>query len=534
MNSSFPASHLAIDFSHQAEKPPLTSLGAAELGRRIARREVTSSQVTEAFIARIVVVNPSINAVVWPMFDEARRQAKAADLAIQAGDATGPLFGVPMTIKECNFVAGTPSTVGLTHRKDWRSEEDGPLIARLRRAGLVFLGKTNLSQLMLWHASDNPIYGKTNNPWNLSRGPGGSSGGEGAIIAAGGSPLGLGGDLGGSIRLPAHFCGVSGILPTRQRLTRRGSFANLRGLETIQGQQGPLARRVEDLEALLQTLASHSEIECEPDVVPGAIGPSAEVDVSSLRIGYWSDDKYFPASPAIVRAVNESAEILRGKGAEVVEFDPPDGKAAMAMYYAVLGADGAADAWRLAKGSELDPRLKRMLRLGSMPNWLRPLIGAFLRATGRELEAHLLASAVSRSADGFWQLSHEVAKFRDQFIARMQAEKIDAILCPPHALPAMPHEAAIDLIPAASYSFLMNLLALPSGTTPITVVRSDEESGRTPSKDRVLKAAAQVDVGSAGLPVGVQVAGRYWREDVVLAVMKALENAVTNPQDTPA
>lgn len=512
--------------AEQGGATSITSLGAVELGRLIARKELSSTEVAEAFIERIGAVNPKINAVVWPMFDEARRQAAQADEAISRGEEIGPLHGVPLTIKECNAVVGTPATVGLTHRVGMLETEDGPLIARLRNAGMVFLGKTNIPQLMLWHASDNPVYGRTNNPWDVTRGPGGSSGGEAAIIAAGGSPAGLGGDLGGSIRLPAHFCGVTGILPTRQRLTRRGSFANLRGLQTIQAQQGPIARRVEDLEALLTVLTRQSPGEAEADVAPGAIADSQTIDVSKLRIAFWTDDGYFPPSPALVRAVRESAELLRQQGATVEEIDPPDVKRAIELYYGLMGADGAADAWRLVAGSELDPRLLHMLRIGSMPNWLRSAAAFGLRMLGREYDAHLISSASKLSTDKFWQLSYACIEYREAFSSRMHSGRFDAVLTPPHALPAMPHGLAIDLLAAASYSFLFNLLALPAGTVPITHVREDEQNQREESKDRVLRFAKQTDAGSAGLPVGVQVAANYWREDAVLAVMRALEAGV--------
>jgi fatty acid amide hydrolase len=192
------------------------------MARQIAAGAITSAELVEAHIRRIEAVNPRLNAVVVTRFEQARAEAAAADEARRRGDPLGPLHGVPITIKECFHVAGTPSTEGVGRFASELVAHDAPLVARLRRAGAIVLAKTNVPQLLLMHETDNPVYGRTQNPWDLERGPGGSSGGEGAIVASGGSPLGLGNDIGGSIRFPAHSCGICGIKPTTLRLTNAG------------------------------------------------------------------------------------------------------------------------------------------------------------------------------------------------------------------------------------------------------------------------------------------------------------------------
>ena len=196
------------------------ALGAREISERVASGELSAREVIEEHVRRIEEVNPRLNAVVVTQFDCALREADAADAALAHGGPLGPLHGVPVTIKEQFMVPGTPTTMGLPSRASHRAPSDGPLVGRLRRAGAIVLGKTNVSQLLIYHESDNPVYGRTNNPWDPERTPGGSSGGEAAIIAAGGSSLGLGGDYGGSIRVPAHFSGLHGLRPTAGRLTR--------------------------------------------------------------------------------------------------------------------------------------------------------------------------------------------------------------------------------------------------------------------------------------------------------------------------
>src|SRR5262245_5945716 len=181
----------------------ITGLSAVELARRIRAGELASRKVVDAFIERIEEVNPKLNAVVVRRFDEARREADAADAARGRSEAQGPLHGVPITVKESFHLAGTPATAGIETFAHDNATEDGVLVARLKAAGAIVVGKTNVAQCLWYVESDNPLYGKTNNPWNLDRAVGGSSGGEGAILAARGAPLGLGTDIGGSVRFPA-------------------------------------------------------------------------------------------------------------------------------------------------------------------------------------------------------------------------------------------------------------------------------------------------------------------------------------------
>lgn len=510
----------------------IIDLGAAEIARQISRGELSSASVVEAFIRRIEEVNGSLNAVVIRLFDEARTAAKLADDAVTRGEPLGPLHGVPVTIKECFHVAGTPSTMGLTNRSE-NIREDGPLVRRLRRAGAIILGKTNVPQLMVWHEADNPLYGRTNNPWDLTRGPGGSTGGEAAIIAARGSPLGLGGDLGGSIRIPCHFCGIHGLKPTSVRLPRGGTAKNLHGMEAIKYQPGPLARRVEDLQLALSVFCD-SGGETEPaEVPPVSLGDPAKVDVSKLRVAMFTDDGYFSPSPAIRRAVQEAAEALRTRGATVEPWNPPSTLEAMKLYFGLMGADGGADARRIVKGSQLDPRLRRLLRIAGFPTLARIPLAAIFNAVGQRWSARLLSAAQGCSASRYWQLTYRLGQYVDDYLDSLAAGRFDAVISPPHALPAMPHDTALDLLPAASYSFVPNLLGVPVGVVSITRIRPGEETDRPASRDSVEKLAQRTETGSAGLPIGVQVFARPWREDIVLALMGAIENSFSKREDFP-
>jgi fatty acid amide hydrolase len=521
--------------SHGAttSRSELTSLSATEMASQVAAGAISSCELVEAHIHRIERVNGALNAVVVPLFKQALAEATAADQARLRGDSLGPLHGVPITIKECFHLSGTAATEGVGRFAGEIMTCDAPLVRRLRAAGAIILGKTNVPQLLLMHETDNPVYGRTNNPWSLDRSPGGSSGGEAAIIAAGGSPLGLANDLGGSIRFPAHSCGISGLKPTTLRLTNAGVRDNLHGMEAIRPQPGPLARCVADLRLALDVLVTAGPGEIDPQVAPVPLERGDELRIDRMRIGVWTDDGFFAASPALRRAVKEAADTLAQLGATIETFDPPEIPLAVELYFGLLSADGGADAARVLGSSPRDWRMNRLVKLGGAPAWFRRILSASLAASGQRRTAQLVRWIGARSADAYWRLSAERAAFADRFFARWAAAGLDALICTPHALPALRHGGSEHLAVTASYCYWANVLGVPAGVVPVTRVREGEESDRPSSRDVVDKAAIATEQGSAGLPVGVQVAARPWREDVALAVMAALEAGCANQPDFP-
>lgn len=511
----------------------ILTTSACDIVSRIAAGEWSSRQVTEAFIAQVESVNPYLNALVVSRFDEAREEASAADQARDQGAELGPLHGLPMTVKECFHLAGSSTTIGLTTRVNRPRDEDGVFVRRIREAGAIILGKTNVPQLMLWHESENPVFGRTQNPWDLTRGSAGSTGGEAALLAAYGSPLGLGSDLGGSIRIPAHVCGIHGIKPTSGRLPREGMDGALRGMEAVFFQAGPMGRHVADLTLALRVMAGSVKESRDIDVVPGTIGDPDHVNVKGLRIAVWNDDGTFRPSPAIRRVVDQAAEQLAREGAEICPWTPPDIPEALEVYYQLVGADGGTDVTRLLRGSEVHPHLARLVRGARMGSSMRWLVSVLLRGLGQKTMAHLVNQTRRSSVSRYWSNTHWMVAYRRRLLSIFQQEGFQAAICPPHALPAMPHGAPIDLLPAASYSFLPNLLGWPAGVVASSRVRDDEQEERAPSRDRVFDQACKTDINSSGLPVGVQVLAPAWREDVVLAVMGLLENAFEQTADYP-
>jgi fatty acid amide hydrolase len=442
---------------------------------------------------------------------------------------------VPITIKEQFLVKGTATTFGVLNLKNHRATQDGPLVKRLREAGAIILGKTNTSQLLMYIESDNPVYGRTNNPWSLERSPGGSSGGEAAIIAAGGSPLGLGADFGGSIREPSHFCAIQGLKPTAWRLTifdtRPDIFAG--GQTGVVLQPGPMARSVADLALAMRILAAPGLERIDSSVPPVPWPTLDKVSMRGMRIAIYTDDSYFTASPAVRRVVTEAADALRAAGAEVESWMPPDVHEAMRLFFSIVSAD-AANALKRALGPDKPmPQIRAILQGSSIPRPLRRFVAAIMQTLGQNRLSWIARQAGARSAESYWKLIEDLGTYRVRFGNALDSGQFDAIICPPTSLPAVLHGSTTTLLDFDSYARLYNVLGMPAGVIAASCVRAGEESDRAPSKDRVEQVAKEVEMGSAGLPVGVQVAARHWREDTVLAVMSVLESHFRAQPDYP-
>jgi fatty acid amide hydrolase len=506
----------------------ITRLTASEIAKRIKQKEFSVQNVIETHIKRIEEVDSQLNAVCLPLFEEARSQAIQADKDLAEGKTVGPLFGVPITIKEQYIVTGTETTLGVPTQRGKIYKEEGPLVTRLRHAGAIILGKTNVMMTLAGWESDNPVYGRTNNPWDLDRTPGGSSGGEGAIIAARGSPLGLGGDFGGSVRLPSHFCGIHGLKPTAGRLTNADIPSHLfsSGLETIVAQPGPMARSVADLKLMMEVLAN-PPVEHTPDLTPPVPWPDPDkISVKDLTVGVFTDNDVVSVSPAIRRAVEESAEALRGKGAVIKPFIFPEEDSSWKLYLELNASGGSESLPRQLAGSKPNNLLKEFIRGSKMPRLIRPIFRARMNRTGQKFLASLAPILRTRSSEEYWQLIERVNTFRENFCNALKKESINVLLCPPCAIVAPYHGGTINLLPPPmSYSILYNLLGFPAGVVSVTRVKKGEETDPTQrmSKDQVIRTASKMETNSVGMPVGVQVAGWYWQEDVVLKVMEVLE-----------
>jgi len=504
----------------------LSELSAGALAASIARGDLSAVEAVEASIARIEAVNPRLNAVVVKRYEAARAEAQAADERRARGEALGPLHGVPITIKESFDLAGTPATYGLPSRAHILATADDPYVARLRAAGAIIVGKTNVPQLLLYIESDNPLYGRTNNPWNLERTPGGSSGGQAAIIAAGGSPLGLGSDIGGSIRVPAAFCGIAGMKPTAGRLPDVASFGVSPGQRAVVSQVGPLARTVDDVALALEILNGGRAPQVEP---PMPLGDPASVDIAQLRVAYYIDDGTLPVAQSVRRATLEAAGLLAARGAQVTEWKPPAVEQAVEVFLGALSADGGASSKAFMGRDPRDPRIGQLIALAGTPRWLLATLGGALRLLGQRSQAATLRSLGYADTAHYWRLIEAQMAYQRRFAQALDDDPggpFDLIICPAASLPAFQHGASRDLLTAGAYATLYNTLGYPAGVVPVSNVRPGEQQPRKPGRDAAQRAASRAEAGSAGLPLTAQVVARPWREHVALAAMRAIEEVV--------
>lgn len=314
---------------------------AAELAETIRRGRVSAREVVETRLRRIEAVNPRLNAVVQVRAEAALQEADAAAAALARGEIQGPLHGVPFTVKDNIDTAGVVTTTGTAGRAHYVPRQDAAVVARLRAAGAILPGKTNLPELGLAPETDNRVYGRTNNPYDVTRSAGGGSGGEAAIIAAGGSPLGLGNDSGGSLRIPAHCCGVASIKPTTGRVPKSiGDAPPPGGAWHRLWQHGPLARTVGDLWSALRVLAGPDGR--DPSVVPLPLGDPANVELRGLRVAVYTDTPDVRADAQTATIVRAAGAALADAGAEVEEAQPPGTEQVYDLFFGLYGADGGA------------------------------------------------------------------------------------------------------------------------------------------------------------------------------------------------
>ena len=443
----------------------LAFASTTELAARIRRRKVSATELLDAYLERIARYNPSLNAIVTLDEERARKRAREADTALARDERWGPLHGVPMTLKDGHSVAGMRTTAGFEPLSDYIPHEDGTVAASLKAAGAIIIGKTNVPVLLGDAQTDNPIFGRTNNPWDLDRTPGGSGGGACAAVAAGLVPLEVGSDLGGSIRIPAHFCGVFGLKPTEHRVSLAGHIPDLPGSPRgvrIMGVIGPHARYVDDLSLALRVISGPDAR--DPDVSPVPLVPEvSSPSFQDLRIAWAPTFPNVSVSRDIRAAIEQLATELASLGCRVEERLPEV---------------------NFAEQRELFRELANLIVQVFQP--------------------HPEGTPPLTLADYFTALHR-----RDDFIRAWNRffDEWDVLLCPITATTAFPHCATGTPLDVDGEMVEYWKTTAPCGPATLT----GHPAVAIPlSQDR------------EGLPIGVQVIGQRWGEERLLAIAKVL------------
>jgi amidase len=457
--------------------PEITRVPASELTRLVRRKQLSPVEIMDAYLHHVEQIDPLINAFASVEADRAMAAARQAEKDLMSQQTFQPLLGVPITIKSCIDVKGFRCEAGSSMRSGYVAAEDAPVVARLKAAGAIVIGNTSTPEALVSYHTENLLQGRTNNPYDLLRSAGGSSGGEAAAIACGLSAGGIGSDGGGSIRVPASFCGICGLKPTPGRIPATGHYPPCGGPFSLIGVVGPMARTIQDLRLLLEVTSGYDP--GDPVSSPVPLPPGSECDRGKLRIGFYEDDGYSPAEPAVQDAVRLAAAALAEDGFVVEPLRPTGLEHARQLWFTLFVEAIAMVLAPTVQGreSEISGSTKEFLAFATEQP---PLTGE-----------RLLTTLLERD------------QLRAQFLAEM--ERVPILLAPVCAVPAFPHEDAgwgpvhkADYARTMSYSHHYNLLGNPAATVPVS---------QTPS----------------GLPIGVQIIGRPYKEDEVLGVAAVLD-----------
>lgn len=439
------------------------------IAKLIREREVSPVEVAEAHLERIAWLNPALNAIVTIAPDLVER-AGAAEAALRRGDDLGSLHGVPVTVKDTIDTAGLRTTSGTKVRNDYVPAIDAPAVARLKAAGAIVLGKTNASEMAMDYNADNPVFGRTNHPLDPNLTPGGSSGGEAVAIATCMSPGGIGSDLAGSVRIPAHFCGICGLKPTTGRVPGELQFPPSIGPYSLGAVIGPMARTVGDLRLLFGAL-SKDPFE------------RTSFDLRGSRVAWYTDDGVAPVTEETVKAVAAVARVLGNEGLIVEEQRPPNIDRGNEMWLKIFSRASVVQLRSVYKGHESDGGSFVRWRLGTADATPMPTLDEYIAG---------------------WM---ERDRLREELLQWMETTPI--IVAPVGATPAYPHDtlkvsvggSTFGTFRAFSYSQTFSVFDLPVVTIPV---------GK--SKE--------------GLPIGVQIAGPPFAEEMILAAAEIVEKAL--------
>ena len=486
----------------------LFRMSAAETAEAIRSGEASAAEVTDAHLARIEQVEPQVRAFLHVAPDQAREAARAVDRRRAAGAELGPLAGVPLALKDVFTTLDMPTTCGSRILGDWLPPYDATVTRRLREAGVVILGKTNMDEFAMGSSTENSAFGPSHNPWDLGRVPGGSSGGSSAAVAAYEAPLGLGTDTGGSIRQPGAVCGVVGVKPTYGGNSRYGVVAFASSLDT----PGPLARTVLDAALLHEVMSGHDPCDATSidAPVPPVVAAARQADVSGMTIGVVPEFTGEGFQPGVLARFGEAVELLESLGAKVTEVSCPHFSYALPAYYLIAPSECSSNLARF-------DAMRYGLRAGDDGTHSAEEVMALTRAQGfgAEVKRRIMLGTYALSSGYYDAYYGKAQQVRTLIIRDFEAafDRVDVLISPTTPTTAFPLGERVD-DPMAMY--LADLCTIPS--------------------DLAGNAALSVPCGLApedGLPVGLQIMAPVLADDRMYRVGAAVEAALDTRRGYP-
>ena len=498
----------------------ILGLKAFEIVELIDSGALSSDEVLHTYINRAYKLGRRFNSSAEELFEEALSSLKTLP--------KGLLHGIPISVKDQIHQKGCSSSFGLVHLSESVSPDDSILVALLKNQGGIPFVRGSVMQALMWYECVNNIYGRALNPWDVNRTPGGSSGGDAALVAAGASVIGIGGDLAGSIRIPAAFCGVYGFKPSSRRVSSLGpnqskpsAHYNLELL--YRASIGPIAKCTEDLVLVMRSWNTSEIRKFDTSVPPLAFQEEIYKSTKNLKIGYFDDNQVFPCSGVIKTIIKSVIDGLKDQGHEIIKIRTDSMPRATELFIQAGFSAPSSSFMEVLKGEDTTWAYKKYYYQSKC--WLSNYIYQLeMKFKGFYRLAHYLSFSHPISFKQFCEISMELQKIKAEYNEYWASLQLDAVVCPIWPLAPPLHETSVKLSHAFSYALFWNIMDYPAGVVPIRTIREDEENYlECAENDKFVETAKNVMKGSKGLPVAVQVVARTFEDEKVLRVMKTIE-----------
>lgn len=515
--------------SEENARLKILDLSLLELRDALQKEEISAEAALDAYVWRALNVHKKLNCAaefLIEAFDEARK----LDKIWHGNISKPPLFGIPFSVKSNFFIKGYDCSLGLAKYLFKPANVDCSFITHLRSLGAVPFVTTSVPQALLSYVCSSVIYGTTGNPHNVKKIPGGSSGGECALCAAGGCAFGTGSDLAGSLRIPASLCGVVTLKPTEARFIVRGAYSGFPGRGRLGLSYGYFTRTTEEQKFLLKyTFGSKNYVDIIPQMVALHLDDERikSVEEKKLRIGYYTDDGFLTPVPACSRVVIETVDKLESLGHELIHFQVPKSQQAAKMFFKNIMPDGGDLVNSHYSCEPLSPYIKVFAFMVKVPVWIRWLVGWLLKTISPQLSTMCLSSL--RTLSDLRKNQEATDKYIEMFTKQWLSMDLDALVCPAFPVPAIPHKYPSRMSFCVFSTGLYNMLDFPSGVVPVGYVNKEDDDkladesewpcGRNPALKLMRESAKK----SAGMPLGVQIVGLPFHEEECLAVMGMVE-----------